>query len=314
MLGRAQVGIGLAGLALTAAVLANCTLLTGIFIALSALFLVATVANRLPWLHAMPLVGAPTVAVALKLDGRSDLNVGIRRLPAVTLPPEIREAGGGSGTPAFEARTAHLEIGVSNSSRSAIPSAIVTFMHPEGLPHAETDPHGRELAYGRWMPPTNEALGDSAWADYWVWPGDLRAASLLFYFKLTFATAGTYPVRVKINAGDLYKEVVLDAKLVVSEVSRDALPPVDAMAYAIQEAEEVRDGLERPDATSDPQRAASASAAIYMAVPKDRQDLLDVIRKAPISHTGPQVGPEYQAALVNAKLRAAYDVRRRLGP
>lgn len=313
MLGRAQVGIGLAGLALTAAVLANCSLLTGFFIALSALFLVATAANRLPWLHTWPLVGAPRVAVALKLEGRADLKASIRRLPPVPIPDEIREAIGSSGEPAFEARTAHLEIGINNTSRSAIPGAIVTFMHPEGLPHGETDPHGRDLAHGKWMPPTDEALGDSAWADYWVWRGDLPAASLLFYFKLTFATPGTYPVRVKVNAGDLYEEVVLDAELVVSEVPRNAPLPVDALAYAIQEAEQVRDVLDRPDATTDHQRVSSVYAGLLTAVPDERDDLREVISKAPISHKGARVGAEYEAALLNAKLRAAYDVRRRLG-
>src|SRR5215217_5802937 len=166
MVGRAQVGIGLAGLALTAAVLATCPLLTGFFIALSGLFLVATAANRLPWLHTWPLVGAPKVAVALKLDGRTDHKAGIRRLPAIPIPEHIRKAMGGDDEPAFEARTAHLEIGINNTSRSSIPGAIVTFMHPEGLPHAETDPHGRDLAHGEWMPPTDEAVGDTAWSDY----------------------------------------------------------------------------------------------------------------------------------------------------
>jgi hypothetical protein len=185
-------------------------------------------------------------------------------------------------------------------------------MHPEGLSHAETDPHGRDLEHGKWMPPTDEALGDSAWADYWVWRGDLPAASLLFYFKLTFATPGTYAVRVKVNAGDLYGEVVVDAELVIAEVPRDTPSPVDAVAYAIQEAEEVRDVLERPDATTDRSRVATVYAGLLTALPDERDDLREVVTRAPISHKGARVGDEYEAALVNAKLRAAYDVRRRL--
>jgi hypothetical protein len=198
MLGRAQVGIGLAGLALTAAVLANCSVLTGFFIALSALFVVVTAANRLPVLHTWPIVGAPQVTGALELDGRSDLKVGIRRLPAIPIPEDIRKKIGGSGEPNFEARTAHLQIGIKNEGRHALRDAAVTFMHPEGLPHAETDPHGRDLERGRWMPPTDEPLGQrDGWSDYWVWRGDLPAGSHLFYFKLTFATPGKYPIRVK---------------------------------------------------------------------------------------------------------------------
>jgi hypothetical protein len=162
------------------------------------------------------------------------------------------------------------------------------------------------------MPPTDEALGDSAWADYWVWRGDLPAASLLFYFKLTFATPGTYAVRVKVNAGDLYGEVVVDAELVIAEVPRDTPSPVDAVAYAIQEAEEVRDVLERPDATTDRSRVATVYAGLLTALPDERDDLREVVTRAPISHKGARVGDEYEAALVNAKLRAAYDVRRRL--
>src|SRR6059058_5452505 len=101
MVGRAQVGIGLAGLALTAAVLANCSLLTDFFIALSVVSLVVTAANRLPWLHRWPVVGAPKVTVTLKLDGRTDLSVGVRRRVALPIPEELREAIGGSGMPAF---------------------------------------------------------------------------------------------------------------------------------------------------------------------------------------------------------------------
>jgi hypothetical protein len=313
MLGRAQVGIGLAGLALTAAVLANCSLLSGFFIALCVLFLVVTAANRLPWLHTWPLVGAPKVAIALKLDGRADLEVGIRRLPEMPIPEHLREAIGGNGEPAFEARTAHLEIGIKNASRTAIPGAIVTFMHPEGLAHAETDAHGRDVDHGKWMPPSDEALGASAWADYWVRRDDLPAASLLLYFKLTFATPGTYTVRVKISAGELYREVVEQADIVVSEVPRDETPPVDAMAYAIQEAEDVRDILERPDATTDHARVATVYLGLQTALPDDRDDLRSVIGKAPIAYKGARVGDAYEAALLNAKLRAAYDVRRRLG-
>jgi hypothetical protein len=162
------------------------------------------------------------------------------------------------------------------------------------------------------MPPTDEAVGDSAWSDYWVWRDDLPAASLLFYFKLTFARPGTYPVRVKVNAGDLYEEVVVNAELVVSKVEREALPPVDAVAYAIQEAEEVRDVLERPDATTDRARVMDVHAGLLIALPGERDDLRGVITNAPVSHKGARIGDEYLAALVTAKLRAAYDVRRRL--
>jgi hypothetical protein len=185
-------------------------------------------------------------------------------------------------------------------------------MHPDGLPHAETDAP-RDVAHGKWMPPTDEALGDSVWADYWVWRGDLPAASLLLYFKLTFAMPGTYTVRVKISAGDLYRQLVETADLVVSDVPRDATPPVDAVAYAIQEAGEVRDVLERPDATTDRARVATVYAALMAALPDDRDDLRTVVTKAPVTHKGARVGNEYEAALLTAKLRAAYDVRRRLG-
>jgi hypothetical protein len=319
MVGRAQVGIGVAGLALTAAVLTSFSLLTVFFIAVSVLALVASAANRLPWLHTWPLVGAPKVAVALKLDGSADLRVGIRRypqlplpLPSMPIPLEERQEWAGRWVPtpsSFEARTAHLEIGINNMGRTAIPAATVTFMHPEGLPHAETDPSGRDLAHGNWMPPTDGALGDSAWADYWTWRGDLPATSLLVYFKLKFAIPGTYLVRVKVNAGDLYQEIVAEGELVVSEVPRDALPPVDAMAYAIQEVEGLRDVVDH--GTTD------VGDVIYTglldAVPDERDDLRAVIENSDVSTQAFWSGHRYTVTLANAKLRAAYDVRRRLG-
>jgi hypothetical protein len=152
------------------------------------------------------------------------------------------------------------------------------------------------------MPPTDEAPSrGSAWADSWVWRGDLPAASLLVYLKLTSATPGTYPVHAKVDAGDLHEEVVVDAALVVSEVPRECPTPVDAVAYAIQEAEEARDVLERPDATTDHQRVMTVYLGLLSALSDERDDLREVVTKASI------------AALVNAKPRGAYDVRRRLG-
>jgi hypothetical protein len=55
-------------------------------------------------LHRLPIVGAPTVTVALELGGRTNLAVGIRRLPPIAVPEEVREVWGGIGEPGFEAR------------------------------------------------------------------------------------------------------------------------------------------------------------------------------------------------------------------
>jgi cation transport regulator ChaC len=99
----------------------------------------------------------------------------------------------------------------------------------------------------------------------------------------------------------------------VSEVPRDAPPPTDGLAYAIQEAEEVRDYLERRDATVAHERVVTTYSAMVAAVPEERSELEKVIVNAPVTYKGSQAGDEYEAALMNAKLRAAYDVRRRLG-
>jgi hypothetical protein len=127
---------------------------------------------------------------------------------------------------------------------------------------------------------------------------------------LTFSATGDVPIRVKVEAPDLYDEFKFDATLKITEVPRDQEPPIDRLAYAIQDAEDARDTLERPDATTD--RVPVVYYSLLNAVPDDRDDLAKVIRDRPVIFKGPEAGAAYEVALLDTKLRAAYDVRRRL--
>lgn len=64
---RGQIGVGLAGLTLTAAVFAQsrCSWAVYALLAATGLILIGTGAHRLPLLHRLPLVGAPTARVEL---------------------------------------------------------------------------------------------------------------------------------------------------------------------------------------------------------------------------------------------------------
>jgi hypothetical protein len=307
--------VALAGVALTAAVFAmDCAPLAWGFVGLTVAILLATIGNRLPILHAWPVMGAPNVSAALKLDGRSDLRVGVRRHQPIPVPENLKDVVG-EGGPAPEPRNARLEVGIAHTKRGSIRDAAVTLMLPEGIRHAETDPYGHQTENGKWMPPTGESLrtdddGNPVWSDYWVWRGDLPSGSLLFYFTLTVSAFGDVPVRIKVEAPELYEEFKSDHMLRLTEIKRDEEPHVDRLAYAIQDAEDARDTLQRPDATTD--RVSVVYYSLLEALPDDREDLAQVIRGRPVIFKGPEAGPAYEVALIDTKLRAAYDVRRRL--
>jgi hypothetical protein len=319
-MGRAQTGLTLAGLTLTAAVLVNESVVASVgFVVLTFLVLVATIANRAPLLHRLPCVGAPRVSVDCSLEGRQPLSAGMRRGPVYPIPEELKATLGiDSEGGILEPRIVHLEIGLVNEGRSVLRDVSVTFMHPEGLGHEETDSYGIVADHGRWMPPTSESLmqdedGSATYSDYWVWGGDLPARSTLLYFSLEIPRPGTWPIRVKVEAPDLYREVVVDDAIAVRELARGQEPASDLLSSAIQHAEALKRQLERTDVATDKSAVMSAVVRLTSDIPANRGELAKLIVDAPARYTGPEVGSGYEAALLGAKIRAAYDARRRFG-
>jgi hypothetical protein len=140
--GRTGTGATLATLPLTGAAIAAASdkpSLMWALIAVSVVVMLGTVANRLRWLHRLPLIGTPKPVVTFKVNGSSNLTVRLAEPQ-----PGIRP----------EARTAQIEVEVRNpSSFERIDHALVNFLLPVGLLRKKTDASGnRKEAGGEWLP------------------------------------------------------------------------------------------------------------------------------------------------------------------
>jgi hypothetical protein len=257
-MGRTGTGATLATLPLTGAAIAAASdkpcLMWGL-IGVSAVVVLATVANRLPLLHRLPLVGAPKPRVIFKVNGSSSLVV--RLAPAD--PGRLEEARtilveGGVDNPEPsvrpESRTAQVEVGVLNpSSFERIDRALVNFFLPVGLQRRATDASGNTTKRdGVWAPPTiGRIRGHQGGYDYWSedhvdYPA---GGATVMYFEATFDDEGIYPIRMRIRASALYeKDYDTDAEIRV-EVADDG--PVERVTDLIAEGAGIRDDMDEMD-------------------------------------------------------------------
>jgi hypothetical protein len=157
LLQRIQTGATVAALTLsTASFVWNVSRpAAAILLVVTVLVLVATFANKTPYLHRLPGVGSPTV----------DVNFNQKPMPGG--PPE------------------HIMIEVGLYVSTRLEDATLNFLVPEDINFWNSDYAGNNHGQGRLMLPTNEPLTPGIeWSKYWADKADLRFGAGLSYFVL----------------------------------------------------------------------------------------------------------------------------------
>jgi hypothetical protein len=254
----------------------------------TALIVLAAFAPRLPYVHRLPLVGAPRLLAAATLDGRSDLRVTKRE-----------------GT----TRSALLQISLTNQTRwTTLENVWVNLLVPEPVLASCCDDTGTVIERGKWMPPTAHRLGDHEWALYWADRGHTLDADLshLLWFKLTFTDPGHYPLFLKVGSPSLYEPFQFEREIVVEhgepQLSDKLGELLDEGEVVIHQAEtEAEDALRR--------RAAAWFIAVRNTVPEEYRSRLD--REVP--YRGSKTGNDYLAAFTCARMGDLRQIQRELG-
>jgi hypothetical protein len=201
-------------------------------IAVAAAVMLGTVADRLPALNRLPLIGAPRPEVRFRVNGSSKLVVRLARprpVDASELPPELRGHAGRPRDP--EPRTAQIEVEVRNpSSFERIDRALVNFLLPVGLLRKKTDASGnRRETGGEWLPTVDPrrrnvgavrllVAGRRGLRGWQLGPHVLRGH---------VCEEGEYPIRMRISAPTLYEKDYDTDDVIRVEVADDgpARPP-----------------------------------------------------------------------------------------
>jgi hypothetical protein len=322
-MGRTGTGATIATLPLTGAAIAAASDKPGlmwVLIGVSVVVILATVANRLRWLHRLPLIGAPRPKVTFKVNGSSSLVVRLappdpgRLEEARTI---LIEAGVDNPEPSVrpEPRTAQIEVGVVNpSSFERIDRALINFFLPVGLQRRATDASGNTTKRdGVWAPPTiGRICGQERGYDYWSEDHVDYAAGggTVMYFEATFDDEGVYPICMRISAPALYeKNYDTDAEIHV-EVADDG--PVERLTDLIAEGARIRDDMD--------QMNDSALRVALMDFSFGARQLADAqypagieLLSAKTAFEGRRTDRDYDAALLRDDLAALYTIRMRLG-
>lgn len=219
-------------------------LLVGVALVIAA----GTFAPQLPVIHRLPLVGAHRPVFTFSIDGDETLIV--------------------KGGDAVEQR-AVLRVGISNERREDLKDTTINFLVPETVELSAVKSNGEPSGKGEVLPPTAESLrqradGSPMLSNYWSDSGFRLPGRVptLFHFRLVFREPGLYPVRAKLVAENLYKEVTADAAIRVEKPSEEHKPPVTQQARpaAVPRAKKVRPS-ETPSRPQVPDPAPSESLA-----------------------------------------------------
>jgi hypothetical protein len=279
--------------------------IVALFVVLTVAVIALAVAAYLPVMHRIPGFGAAMVSAEWELDGRHDLRVGIRRGPGypagMPLPPgDTRNRE--DIVAAIEPRRGHLAVSVENPQREDMPNVTVFVVAPETCFLTEVDESGVATEAG------NRILG------VWEWTGLLLGRrKRRFFFNLTFANPGDYPICVKVVAAGLYGTFEDRATVRVGEVNRDNQPDVDLLAYVIAGGEDLLAKLndERIQFGNPSTEVGTLQLALFNAV-RHRDDLVALLNESERRYRGAKVGRSYLASLTEDYLRAGYEMRRRL--
>jgi hypothetical protein len=251
-----------------------------------------TFAPKLPLLHRLPLLGAPSVHVEVRLFGGAQLDVAV---------PTKRE----------RPRSVIVEVAVINRSRAPLREALVTVLLPYGIREGRCSYLGESVSdSGAWLPPIGHRLGGHERADRWSGEHEMLAADreLPLWFKVDLVEPGEYPVQVRVTSRDLYGGIYVspDSIICVRETTAD-LPLVDRISELIDKGEYVRDAV--PDVFTGGPLEMEFGAWIVettMALP---DEYADGIRDAAPKWTRREVGDDFRVAQINAKLKALYELR-----
>jgi hypothetical protein len=168
---RVPAGLTLAGFFLivaTAAISAGNWLLGGPLVAVWGAVIGLTYAPRIPILHRLPRVGAPSIRVEVRLFGGAGLDVAV--------PPERDRP-----------RSAIVEIAVINRGRVPLHDALITVLFPHGIREGRCSYLGEPVPdSGAWLPPIAHRLGGHDRADRWSGEREMLAADREFalWFKI----------------------------------------------------------------------------------------------------------------------------------
>src|SRR5436190_7124521 len=187
-----------------------------------------TFAPRIPVLHRLPFLGAPSVNVELRLFGGPRLDV--------TVPSERERP-----------RSVVIEVAVINDTRTPLREALVTVLLPYGIREGLCSYLGEPIGdAGRWLPPIAHRLGDHDRADRWSGEREMLAANreLPLWFKVNLAEPGDYVIQVHVTSRDLYGGIYVspDSVIRVREATGD-LPLVDRISELIDKGEYIRDSV-----------------------------------------------------------------------
>jgi hypothetical protein len=311
-MGRTGTGATIATLPLTGAAIAAASdnpCLMWALIGVSAVVIVATVANRLPWLHRLPLIGAPRPKVTFKVNGSTRLVVRLKRAD-----PEARGPLRTRLNPASGPRVAQIEVGVTNpSSFERIDRALINFFLPVSLQRRATDASGNTtIREGVWAPPTLGRIGSHEGAlDYWSedhvdYPA---GGGTVMYFEATFTREGVYPIRMRISAPALYEKDYDTDALIRVEVADDG--PVEKATDLIAQGVTIRDELDQMDDRALRVALMDFSVAARMLAHAEYPAGMPLLAATP-AYEGPRIGPDYYATLLRDDIAALYVIRTRL--
>jgi hypothetical protein len=282
--GRVGTGSAVLALPLAAAALTDRPWIRAACLLAACLIVVLVVAPAVPKLDRLPVFGASRPLTA---EFTSDSAPGLR----VRLQPGTTE-------------TVLLRVGVDNGERPDVGSSLVNIHFPLEIQSvSRVDSKGRPDASGGWDESTHNGDRIRYWSSHPVtFPG---RSSRVFYFRLTIGSAGRYSVRITVSSPDLHEEFVEENKLVAELV--DSQNEFDRINAAIAEAEELLPRLGTEALSADARNAVAVCLfGIYNSIP---EAYADHVREAPLNYHGPQVGTDYNRALLTAKLHALYEVR-----
>jgi hypothetical protein len=204
-----------------------------------------------------------------------------------------------------------FEIGVANPGLTAVRQALLDLRFPAGHGLTICDQRGEPADEGKLV----SAKAGRPPLDRWRVDGVRIGgrSDRLFHFCVRVDEPGAYPLTMQIVSADLRKELVVDGTLQVgrAEGERSREETISAL---IDQGEAIAGHQANVISGSELHREAGAFvlSALVGVLALERPDLRRRLDDAVVDHTGSKTGDDYLRALVRSRVRALYDIRRRL--
>lgn len=204
-----------------------------------------------------------------------------------------------------------LELRVANGGDIGIDKAAVVVSVPAGLRLRACDCRGEPREPTRAAPPQEEPPGFESLSVDGVWLAAKDTTST--YFRIQIAQPGTYPVKAAVKQVVPHEDLEIKSDLRVMEADGE-LSPHDTASALIDAGEAM---LEQPvDTLNGAALHREAGGFVFsttLAVSGFKQpELRKRLEEALPEHAGPRSGDAYLRALVRSRVRALYDIRRRV--